>query len=265
MNLSNTTPSICVNKISKHFQIYNSPKDRLAQMVLPKYLRSKLRSDVNYFTEFCALKDISFNVYPGQTLGIVGHNGSGKSTLLQIICGTLQHTLGDVSINGRVAALLELGSGFNPEFTGKENVYLNAAILGLNEKEVTEVYDEIVEFAEIGDFINQPVKNYSSGMMLRLAFSVAISVTPDVLVIDEALAVGDERFQRKCFSRLEEIKRSGASILFVSHSASAILELCDQAIMLDHGEIQLSLFGFLILPTQFKILSNGLDIENLKS
>jgi lipopolysaccharide transport system ATP-binding protein len=189
-----------------------------------------------YFKEFWALKDVSFEIKKGETVGIVGRNGSGKSTLLQLICGTLTPTGGSVQTNGRIAALLELGSGFNPEFTGRENVYMNGAVLGLSIEEIDARFDDIAAFAEIGDFIEQPVKTYSSGMMVRLAFAVAINVDPEILIVDEALSVGDELFQRKCFSRIEAIRDSGATILFVSHSGSTILELCDRAVLLDSGE-----------------------------
>jgi lipopolysaccharide transport system ATP-binding protein len=189
-----------------------------------------------YFDEFWALKDVSFDVKKGETIGIIGRNGSGKSTLLQMICGTLNPTSGSIRTNGRIAALLELGSGFNPEFTGRENVYMNAAVLGLVKEEIDARFDDIVAFADIGEFIEQPVKTYSSGMMVRLAFAVAINVDPEILIVDEALSVGDELFQRKCFSRIEAIRARGATILFVSHSGGIIVELCDRAILVDAGE-----------------------------
>src|SRR6185436_14455167 len=172
-------------------------------------------------------------------LGVVGRNGSGKSTLLQLVAGTLSPTSGDVTITGPVAALLELGSGFNPEFTGRENVFLNGAILGLAHAEVRERMPDILAFADIGEFVDHPVKTYSSGMALRLAFAVATAVAPRVLIVDEALAVGDEAFQRKCFARIEAIREGGAAILFVSHSPLQILELCDVALLLDAGEMLL--------------------------
>jgi lipopolysaccharide transport system ATP-binding protein len=173
----------------------------------------------------------------GETVGIIGRNGSGKSTLLQMICGTLNPTSGSVETRGRIAALLELGSGFNPEFTGRENVYLNAAVLGFsNEEEVDARFDDIAAFADIGEFIEQSVRSYSSGMVVRLAFAVQAVIDPDVFVVDEALAVGDEKFQRKCFARLEELKSRGSSILFVSHSAASIIELCDKTLLLEHGK-----------------------------
>jgi lipopolysaccharide transport system ATP-binding protein len=193
------------------------------------------RQPTTYFREFWALRDVSFDVARGETIGIIGRNGSGKSTLLQMICGTLAPTIGTVDTKGRVAALLELGAGFNPEFTGRENVFLNATVLGLEQKEIQSRFDDIAAFADIGDFIEQPVKHYSSGMYARLAFAVAINVDPSILIVDEALAVGDEPFQRKCFARIEEIKRGGGTILFVSHSSSAVVALCDRAILLHGG------------------------------
>jgi lipopolysaccharide transport system ATP-binding protein len=220
--------AIKVDGLSKCYHIYDKPRDRLLQMFA--------RGGKQYFREFWAVRDVSFEIKKGETVGIVGRNGSGKSTLLQMICGTLNPTNGSIATNGRIAALLELGSGFNPEFTGRENVYLNAAVLGLSKEETDSRYDDILAFSEIGDFINQPVKTYSSGMMVRLAFSVAINVDPQILIVDEALSVGDELFQRKCYSRIEEIKRAGSTILFVSHSGAAIIELCDRAILMDSGE-----------------------------
>lgn len=222
--------AIRVNGIGKFFPVYHKPYHRLLQMVTPG---PKQR----WFREFQALKEISFTVPRGETLGIVGRNGSGKSTLLQLICGTLTPSAGSIEVNGRVAALLELGAGFNPEFTGRENIYLNGAVLGLSTDEIRRRFDDIVAFAEIGDFIEQPVKSYSSGMYVRLAFAVAIHVDPEILIIDEALSVGDEAFQRKCFARINRIKEAGATVLFVSHSAGTVTELCDRAILLDRGEL----------------------------
>ena len=228
--------AIRVSNLSKCYHIYDTPRDRLKQFTLPRLYRMAGQPPKQYFREFWALKDISFEVKKGESVGIVGRNGSGKSTFLQIITGTLSPTTGTIAIHGRIAALLELGSGFNPEFTGRENVFMNAAILGLDKEEVVERFDDIAAFADIGSFIEQPVKTYSSGMVVRLAFAVAINVDPDILIIDEALSVGDELFQRKCFSRIETIRASGATILFVSHSSSAIVELCDRAVLMDAGE-----------------------------
>ena len=231
-----TDIAISVQNLSKCFQIYENPRDRLKQFVMPRVRRIAGKANKQYFREFWALKDVSFEIKKGETVGIIGHNGSGKSTLLQLICGTLNPTSGGVQTNGRVAALLELGSGFNPEFTGRENVYMNASVLGLNKDEIDARFDDIAAFAEIGDFIEHPVKTYSSGMLVRLAFAVQASVDPDILVVDEALAVGDEKFQRKCFARLEKLKSRGSSILFVSHSPASIIELCDKTLFLHHGE-----------------------------
>jgi len=235
--MSSEDSSIQVKDLSKRYEIYSQPADRLKQMVLPRMQRAIRRPSRAYFNEFWALRDVSFNVRRGETIGIVGRNGSGKSTLLQMICGTLTPTLGEVTVNGRIAALLELGAGFNPEFTGHENVRLSGLLYGLSEEELRNRYDAILDFAEIGNFIDQPVKTYSSGMYVRLAFAVAINVSPDILVVDEALSVGDEAFQRKCFARIDAIRKAGATILFVSHAASTVSELCNRALLLDHGEL----------------------------
>lgn len=229
--------AIKVETLSKCYHIYGQPRDRLKQFTLPRLQRAAGMQPRQYYREFWALKNVSFEVNKGETIGIIGSNGSGKSTLLQLICGTLNPTAGDIQASGRIAALLELGSGFNPEFTGRENVHLNGAVLGLSREEVENRFDDIVAFAAIGDFIEQPVKTYSSGMMVRLAFAVAINVEPQILIVDEALSVGDELFQRKCFSRIEAIRKAGATILFVSHSGSTIVELCDRALLLDAGEL----------------------------
>ncbi len=226
------TLAIDVKNISKSYQIYEKPQDRLKQ--------SFARGRKQYFRAFNALSDVSFEVKPGETVGIIGRNGSGKSTLLQIICGTLSPTAGEVTVNGRIAALLELGAGFNPEFTGRENVYLNAAILGLSPSEIDEKYQSIVDFSEIGPFIDQPVKTYSSGMYVRLAFSVAISVDPDILVVDEALSVGDLNFRNKCMRRIQELRDSGVTIFFVSHDLGTVQTICDRAIWLKDGQVEMS-------------------------
>jgi lipopolysaccharide transport system ATP-binding protein len=228
--MSSETHAIEISQVSKAFPVYAQPHHRLLQMLAR---RNKQR----WYREFVALRDITFNVERGETLGIVGRNGSGKSTLLQIICGTQTPNTGKVNVNGRVAALLELGSGFNPEFTGRENVFLNGMVLGLSLQEIEERFDSIAAFAEIGDFMERPVRTYSSGMYVRLAFAVAINATPDILIVDEALSVGDEAFQRKCFARINRIREDGATILFVSHSASTVVELCNRAVLLDAGEV----------------------------
>lgn len=237
---------IDVRNLSKCYEIYNTPRDRLKQLVFPRLHQaanrasaalgmSKYRAAPNYFHEFWALNDVSFQVNRGETFGIIGRNGSGKSTLLQILAGTLAQTNGEANIKGRIAALLELGSGFDPEFSGRENVYLNGRILGLTKREIEARYDQIVEFADIGDFIDQPVKTYSSGMFVRLAFAVQAHIDASVVIIDEALAVGDVFFRQKCYARLEQLRNSGAAILLVSHSMPEIEQYCKRAILLDHG------------------------------
>lgn len=235
--MSSNDYAIHVKGLSKCYQIYATPRDRLKQFIVP-YLKSKLGKPATpYYSEFWALNPMEFKISKGETVGILGKNGSGKSTLLQIICGTLTPTDGTVDVNGRVAALLELGSGFNMEFTGKENVYMNAAVLGLTKSEIDERYDAIIDFADIGHFIEQPVKTYSSGMIVRLAFAVAINVTPDILIVDEALAVGDAAFQQKCFKRIDEMQSAGCSILLVTHDLSSVVQFCDRAMIISHGTL----------------------------
>lgn len=221
-------PSIIVQNLSKIYNLYNSPQDRLRETL--KLTKKSLHK------EFYALKDVSFDVFPGETVGIIGKNGAGKSTLLKIITGVLTQTSGSVQINGRISALLELGAGFNPEYTGLENVYLNGTILGYSREEMDVRLQNILDFADIGEFIYQPVKSYSSGMYMRLAFSVAINVDPEVLIIDEALSVGDILFQTKCFKKIQEFKELGKTILFVSHSLNNIIQYCDRCIVLSDGE-----------------------------
>lgn len=229
--------AIKVDNVSKCYQIYNQPRDRLKQFVLPHLRRITGLPPKQHYREFWALKGVSFEVKKGETVGIIGRNGSGKSTLLQMICGTLSPTAGSIAANGRVAALLELGSGFNPEFTGRENVYMNASVLGLTRDEIDARFDLIAAFADIGDFIEQPVKTYSSGMMVRLAFAVQAQVEPSILIVDEALAVGDAKFQARCFERLKQLKENGTSILLVTHSVEQITMHCSHALMLDHGSL----------------------------
>lgn len=221
--------AVSVQNVSKVYPLYRRPADRLKEM-LTRWRRS-------YHIDFWALRDISFDVPKGQTLGIIGQNGAGKSTLLQIIAGVLQPTTGTVTVNGRVTALLELGTGFNPEFTGRENVYMSGAILGISEQEMREKFDDIAAFAQIGQFIDQPVKTYSSGMYIRLAFAIAASLDPDLLIVDEALAVGDILFQRRCYRRMEELRNRGKTIVLVSHDIYAIQNFCEVALLLDQGEI----------------------------
>jgi ABC-type polysaccharide/polyol phosphate transport system ATPase subunit len=238
LRMSSNDIAIRVSNLSKCYQIYDTPRDRLKQFIMPRIRRVAGKQQKQYFREFWALKDVSFEVKKGETVGIIGRNGSGKSTLLQMICGTLTPTTGSIQTNGRVAALLELGSGFNPEFTGRENVYMNAAVLGLSKEEVDARFNDIAVFADIGDFIEQPVKTYSSGMMVRLAFAVAIHVEPDILIVDEALAVGDIVFQMKCLDKMEKIRSCGTTILFVSHSLEQVKRFCTSAVWLEHGKVQ---------------------------
>ncbi len=226
---SNTT-AIAIRGLGKRYEIYDRPPHRLWQFLW--------RGRKQFYREFWALHDVDFNVQRGETVGIVGRNGAGKTTLLQCIAGTLTPTLGSVVINGRVTALLELGSGFNPEFTGRENVQLNGAILGMSRKEIEEKFDRIAAFADIGDFIERPVKTYSKGMFVRLAFSVMANLDPDIFIVDEALAVGDAYFQHRCMLRFHEMKEQGTTILYVSHSAGAMKQLCDRVVWLDGGRVQ---------------------------
>jgi ABC-type polysaccharide/polyol phosphate transport system ATPase subunit len=222
-------PAISVRGLSKCYQIYAKPRDRLAQ--------SLWGGRKNFYREFWALTDVSFDLPRGEALGIVGRNGSGKSTLLQLICGTLAPTTGEIRMRGRVAALLELGSGFNPEMTGRENVIMNATVHGLTSKEIAERIDAIVAFSEIEEFLDQPIKTYSSGMIVRLAFSVSVNVDADVIVIDEALSVGDARFQLKCAKAMDRLRESGKTLLFVSHDGNAIKRQCSEAILLERGRM----------------------------
>ncbi|MBV6632691.1 MAG: ABC transporter ATP-binding protein [Alphaproteobacteria bacterium] len=216
--------------LAKAYRIYKRPEDRLLQAI---FRRKQL------FTQFEALKGVDFEIKRGEAIGVMGRNGSGKSTLLQLLAGTLTPTGGTCQVHGRIAALLELGAGFNPDFTGEENIYLNAAVLGLSREEIDAKYAEIVEFSEIGDFLDRPVKTYSTGMYMRLAFAVAIAVEPEVLIVDEALSVGDEAFQRKCFTYLHGLLEKGSTLLFVSHAAVSVVELCSRALLLHQGELVL--------------------------
>jgi ABC-type polysaccharide/polyol phosphate transport system ATPase subunit len=221
---------ISVRNVSKRYRLFNRPKDRLKEQLFRRLGKT-------YSREFWALNDISFEVKKGETLGIIGKNGSGKSTLLEIIAGTLTPSIGNIEINGQVAALLELGSGFNPEFTGRENVYLTGQIMGVPRGKIQNNLEEIINFADIGPFIDQPVKLYSSGMYIRLAFSVLKGIEPDIFLVDEALAVGDIKFSQKCFQYFEEKREEGKSFILVSHDMQAILRLCDRVILLDEGQI----------------------------
>jgi lipopolysaccharide transport system ATP-binding protein len=223
---------ISAQSVGKMYRLYDRPQDRLKEQLFWRFGK-------HYGREFWALRDVSFEVRRGETVGIIGRNGSGKSTLLQIIAGTLAPTTGEARVTGRIAALLELGSGFNPEFTGRENVFLNGSILGISPEEMEMRYEGIVAFADIGDFIDQPVKLYSSGMVVRLAFAVQAVIQKEILIIDEALAVGDEAFQRKCYAILDEFKDKGGTILLVSHSAQTIVRQCSRCLFFHQGQLAL--------------------------
>lgn len=228
--------AIVTNEVAKCYHLYDRPSDRLKEFIQPRLARLVGAAPRKYGREYWALKDVSFDVKLGETVGVIGRNGAGKSTLLQLLCGTLQPTHGTVQIQGRVAALLELGAGFNPEFTGRENVYLNGQILGLGRDEIDRRFDEIAGFADIGDFINEPVKTYSSGMYVRLAFAVSASVSPDILIVDEALSVGDFAFNLKCFKRIEQLRAAGCSIVLVSHDIGLVQKLCERVLYLEKGQ-----------------------------
>ena len=225
----NDSIAISIQDVTKTYRLYDSAQQRLKEALHP--FRKK------YHHDFQALRNVSFEVPKGQTFGILGRNGSGKSTLLQIICGILQPTSGSITTNGRISALLELGAGFNPEFTGRSNVYMNGALMGFSRDEMNAQMESIEDFADIGEFIDQPAKTYSSGMYVRLAFACAINVKPDLLIVDEALSVGDVFFQQKCYAKIREIIASGTTCLFVSHDTQAIMNICDHAILLRNGEI----------------------------
>ena len=224
-------PVIVARNVGKSYHLFESPGDRLKQLLVGRWRQ--------YSREFWALQDVSFEIGRGEVVGLVGRNGAGKSTLLQMVCGTLLPNAGSLQVQGRVAALLELGAGFSPDFSGLENVYMNAAILGLSRAEVDAKLDGILAFADIGDFIRQPVKTYSSGMFMRLAFAVATSVEPDILVIDEALSVGDGAFARKSFDRIMALKDQGATILFCSHAMYHVQALCSRAIWMEGGRLRM--------------------------
>ena len=224
--------AILARGLTKSFAIYQRPGLRLKEILWP--------GNRSFHQEFVALRDLDLEVYKGETVGIVGRNGSGKSTLLNLVCGTLEPTSGQIQTSGHLAPMLALGAGFDPEFTGRENVLMNAAIIGIPRVEIEQRLDSIIAFAGIGEFFDRPVKLYSSGMYARLAFAIAINADPEILVIDEILSVGDEAFARKCFARLEDLKSQGSTILFVSHSSQMVIELCDRAVLIEGGERLLS-------------------------
>lgn len=229
--MMNDDIAIRVNHLTKVYKLYDKPSDRLREALNP-FKKS-------YHKDFYALNDVSFEIKKGETVGIIGKNGAGKSTLLKIITGVLTPSSGDVQVNGRIASLLELGAGFNPEYTGLENIYLQGTLMGLSHEEMEPKVADILAFADIGDFINQPVKSYSSGMFARLAFAVAINVDPDILIVDEALSVGDAAFQAKCFNKFKEFQQQKKTILFVTHSLDLIIKYCQSAILIHQGQMVL--------------------------
>lgn len=240
--------AIRIKNVKKRFRLYHEKHDTLKETILARKRSS--------YTELWALDDVTYEFEKGRTYGIIGENGSGKSTLLKIITRILRPDSGTVTVDGRISALLELGAGFHPELTGRENIYLNGAILRLSRAEIDEKYEDIVDFSEISDFIDTPVKNYSSGMYMRLGFAIAVNVDPDILLIDEVLAVGDESFQKKCMAKLESIKAAGATIVFVSHDAESVRRLCDQAILMDNGKITASGDVDTVVDTYHAMLSS---------
>ena len=256
--------TISLKNVSKCFKRYARPVDRLKEILLPGTSRT---------SEFWALRDINLEIEKGQTVGLVGRNGSGKSTLLQMIARTLTPTTGEVVVRGRVSALLELGSGFNPEFTGRQNVFFNARLLGLSQQEIEDKFDDIAAFADIGSFIEQPVKTYSSGMYVRLAFAVAVNVEPEILIVDEALAVGDIVFQHRCMRKMRSLMDSGVTTLFVSHDSGAIKTLCNSAVMIDAGKIYASgnpnsviiKYMKLVTESELGLVNSENDIDDTKN
>jgi lipopolysaccharide transport system ATP-binding protein len=248
--------AIRIHQLGKCYPMYNKPADRLKQAL---FLGRR-----KYYHDFWALKDVSFEVPRGRTVGIMGRNGSGKSTLLQIVAGTLSATCGTVEVRGRASALLELGAGFVPDLTGRENIYVYGTLTGLSRKEIDARFDAIAAFADIGEFIDQPVKIYSSGMFVRLAFSAAVNVDPDVLIIDEALAVGDARFSARCMNKINQFRESGVSILFVSHDMETVKRICDQALVLDRGQVVNR--GVSVYSTNWYLafLTNDFDLEKTR-
>lgn len=253
--------AIKVDNLSKVYRLYDKPIDRLKESISPL---KKV-----YHKDFYALKGVAFEVKKGETVGIIGKNGSGKSTLLKIITGVLNPSGGNTFVNGKISALLELGAGFNPEFTGLENIYFNCTIMGYDKEEINDKIPNIIDFADIGDFINQPVKTYSSGMFVRLAFAVAVNVEPEILIVDEALSVGDLFFQTKCYKRFEELKKNGKTIFFVSHDMGSIIKYCDRAIVLNNGEKVFDGYPNQAVDIYKQILvdlyGNDKSIENLMS
>lgn len=248
------TPIIDVKELTKIYKLYSNPSDRLKESLHP------LKK--SYHKEFFALNNLSFQINKGESVGIIGKNGSGKSTLLKIVTGVLSPTTGDVQVRGKISALLELGAGFNPDFSGIENVYLNGTMMGFSKEEMDAKLDDIIQFADIGDFIYQPVRTYSSGMFVRLAFAVAINVEPEILIVDEALSVGDIFFQAKCFKKFSEFKEQGKTILFVTHDMSSIMKYCERVIVMNEGEIVEEGLPGPMIDIYKKILVGMYDINN---
>ena len=268
-----SVPIISVRKVSKTYRIWESPAARLASSTWQSLaglmpgstaLHAALRRRADRcYRDFYALREVSLSVGRGESVGIIGRNGSGKSTLLQIIAGTLQPSAGSLEVHGRVAALLELGSGFNPDFTGRENVFLNGAVLGLGRRQIADRFDAIAAFAEIGDFMDQPIKTYSSGMVLRLAFAVAAHVEPDILIIDEALAVGDARFQLKCARVIDQFVAKGVALLFVSHDSSMVKQMCRHAVLLERGSLVYAGRPNDVVNLYSKLIADGGSVDAL--
>lgn len=254
MSVESNNKALTVNNVTKIYKLYEKPIDRLKEAMS---LTHK-----NYHRDFFALNGISFDVEKGQTVGIIGTNGSGKSTILKIITGVLTPTTGDVQVNGVISALLELGAGFNMDYTGIENIYMNGTMMGFSRKEMDEKLQDILDFADIGDFVYQPVKTYSSGMFVRLAFALAINVEPEILIVDEALSVGDVFFQAKCYRRMEEIRKNGTTILMVTHDMGAIIKYCDRVVVLNKGNFIAEGEPGKMVDLYKKILANQMDDLN---
>lgn len=253
--MSSDDIAISVRNLTKTYRLFGHPGDRVKQ-----FLSLGLKQ---YHREFTALSDVSFDVKKGEVVGIIGRNGSGKSTLLQLICGILKPTAGSVTVNGRISALLELGAGFNPEFTGRENVFFQGALMGFTRAQMEARFDDIAEFADIGEFIDQPVRTYSSGMYVRLAFATMIHVDADILVIDEAIAVGDASFRARCFRRLGELRANGCSILFVTHAMEQVTRFCSRALLLNNGKSVLRSEPFAVVDECLRL--QGLTLESLEA
>ncbi len=251
MSVESNNNAITVNDVTKIYRLYEKPIDRLKETLSPTHK--------NYHRDFYALNGISFDVKKGQTVGIIGTNGSGKSTILKIITGVLTPTSGSLEVNGVISALLELGAGFNMDYTGIENIYMNGTMMGFSRKEMDEKLKDILDFADIGDFVYQPVKTYSSGMFVRLAFALAINVEPEILIVDEALSVGDVFFQAKCYRRMEEIRQNGTTILMVTHDMGAIIKYCDQVVVLNKGNFIAQGEPGKMVDLYKKILANQMD------